>query len=82
MKFSLECDLDFEAQSHDEALMKLALHFIGLMRNRPSLLFKGQPPLDVLGSMIQNMPSLDEPTTDGYIDVDVHGDFEPPEMLQ
>ena len=82
MKFSLESDLEFEAKSHDEALLKLALHFISLMEMRPVLCFKDRPPIDAFGSLINNVPSLKEPAADGYIDVDVHGDYAPPEMLQ
>ena len=82
MKFSMDSELDFEARSRDEALLKLALHFVGLMGNRPKLLLENQPPLDVLGALIKNMPSLNDPVTKGFIDIDVHGDFDPPEMIQ
>lgn len=82
MKFSLESNLDFEAVTRDEALLKLALHFLSLMDYRPPLVHKGHPPMDVLGTLIKNMPSLSGPATNGYIDVDVHGDFPPPELLQ
>jgi len=82
MKFSLESDLDFEAETRDEALLKLATHFMSLMDRRPAFFFDTKKPVDALGTLIQNGPTLNEPTTDGYIDVDVHGDFEPPAMLQ
>jgi len=82
MKFSLESELDFEAKTRDAALLKLALHFMSLMENRPAILIPNQAPIDAFGFMIQNMPSLNEPETNGYIDVDVHGDFEPPAMIQ
>ena len=82
MKFSLESDLEFEAKTRDEALMKLAMHFMALMEARPACIIKNEKPIDAFGTLIKNMPSLNEPTTDGYIDVDVHGDFDPPEMLQ
>jgi len=82
MKFSMDSELDFEARSRDEALLKLALHFISLMGNRPVFYIDNKPPIDVLGTLIKSMPSLENPTAGGYIDIDVHGDFDPPEMLQ
>ena len=82
MKFSLDSDLGFEADTRDEALLKLATHFMSLMESRPAFFLKDQPPIDAFGALIQNGPSLNESTTEGYIDVDVHGDFEPPVMLQ
>lgn len=82
MKFSMDGEIDFEAKSRDEALLKLALHFISLMKNRPVFFFDNKPPVDAFGTLIKSMPSLDDPVTKGFIDIDVHGDFDPPEMLQ
>ena len=82
MKFSLESELDFEAKTRDEALLKIAIHFMSLMEFRPTLILPDRTPIDAFGTLIKNMPSLNETTTEGYIDVDVHGDYEPPTMVQ
>jgi len=81
VKFSLESKVYFEAKTRDEALMKIALHFLALMDNRPSFIINNKPPVDALGTMIQTMPSLNEQTTSGYIDIDIHGDYAPPQMI-
>ena len=82
MKFSLESDLEFEADSTDEALLKLANHFLAQMETRPLFYIGDNQGFDALNAMIENTPTLSGPSTEGYIDVDIHGDFEAPEGLQ
>lgn len=82
MKVIMVGDVQFEAKSTDEALLKLAVHFLSQMKGRPQFIIKNQPPLDAIGTMINTFPHLDVSSTAGYIDVEFLGNHPPPEMMQ
>ena len=82
MSFSLESDVEFEADNMDQALMKLALHFMSRMEAGPVLLINDNPPIDMVKIIKNGIPPLSEADAAGYINIDVRGDFNPPEMLQ
>jgi len=82
MKFSLESDVEFEAENMDQALIKLALHFMSRMQSGPIILINDNPPIDMVKIIKNGVPPISEDSANGYIDIDVHGDYAPPEMLQ
>lgn len=82
MKVMMVGDVEFEAESTDEALLKLAVHFLGQMSGKTRLMLKGPPPIDAIEIMIESLPHLDEVSTEGYINVEFLGNHAAPEMLQ
>lgn len=82
MKFSLDSDVEFEADDMDQALIKLALHFMSMMQSGPILLINDNPPIDMVKIINSGIAPISEDTADGYINVNIHGDFEPPVMMQ
>ena len=82
MIFSLSSDVEFEADNIDQALIKLALHFMSRMEAGPILLINDNPPIDMVKIIQSGITPLTDDDAAGYIDIDVHGDFEPPAMMQ
>ena len=82
MKFSLESDVELEADNMDQALIKLALHFMSRMQAGPIMLINNNPPIDMVKIIRGGVTPLSENDAAGYIDIDVHGDFEPPVTIQ
>ena len=82
MKFILDSDVEFEADNMDQALIKLALHFMGLMQTTPILLINDEQPLDMIKILKSAVQPLADDTTDGFINVDFLVDHEQPTMMQ
>ncbi|MCK4870768.1 MAG: hypothetical protein KAS93_06635 [Gammaproteobacteria bacterium] len=82
MKFLLDSDVEFEAENMDQALIKLALHFMSMMQAGPVLIINDTPPLDMVKIIKDGVPPLSEDTADGYINVEIQPNHEPPVMLQ
>lgn len=82
MKFTLDSAVEFEADNMDQALIKLSLHFMSLMQSPPLLLINDAPPLDMVKIIKSSISSLNNETTDGFINVDFIVDHQQPRMMQ
>ena len=82
VKFTLASNVEFEAENMDEALMMLALHFIQQLQFRPKFILPDMPPIDAFGTLINNMPTIDVPETEGFIKVDFKTEYQAPDMMQ
>ena len=82
MKFKVEGDLEFEAQSSDAAFLKLALFFLSQMEHKPMLTSPtGNKPFDEMLAMLAD-GELTADATAGGIALDFVGLHEPPRMMQ
>jgi len=82
MKFELQSDINFEADTIDHALMKLALHFMSLMKESPVLVVNNEKPIDMIKVINSAVPQISKDTSDGFINVDFVSEYKIPEMTQ
>jgi hypothetical protein len=85
MKFTLKADVVFEADTPDEAMIKLAMHFMMMMVDKPVLQVQvNSMPynLKVLDIMSKRVESLDNSKPEGGMIVSINGIHEEPRMMQ
>ncbi len=89
MKFTMKSDIEFDADTPDDALLKLGLYFITQMDNKPILTMhqnedlSDEPvKLDVI-SMLENSTNvMTDDNTNGNTFIAMKGVFSEPKMLQ
>lgn len=88
MIYTLQATLEFEAESEDQALLKIANFFLEQMAHHPSLSFANPEDLtpesevDLYKILSMITPHINEGKTQGGIFFGPKPDFGPPQMLQ
>ncbi len=89
MKFTMNSDIEFEAESPDDALLKLGLYFIAQMDNRPILAMHSNEDLsdaplklDVVGMLESGTAVMTDENVSGNTFIAMKGVFSEPKMLQ
>lgn len=91
MKFTMVGNLDFEAITPDEALLKLGLYFIAQMDNQPifkldqtviDLALEDPMGIDMLGMLYDSSDVITRENSVGGVEVLGKGVFEAPEAMQ
>jgi len=89
MKFTMKSDIEFDAKTPDDALLKLGLYFIAQMDLKPILSMHNNedlsdPPvnIDVIGALQDSIDVLTNNNVDGVTFIAMKGVFAEPGMMQ